>query len=89
MEEVTKDSILQALKEAGIENLDQFAESLARSGKESPFGDTTGFQNPGDLVSGGKLIAIYKWDRTSDDSEILNSLEDVRSVNSLNQQLGE
>lgn len=89
MEELTKESILKALKDAGIENLDQFALALANSGKESPFGDLSGIQDPGDLVSGGKLIAIYKWDRNSDDSEILNSLEDIRSINSLKQQLGE
>ena len=59
MDEVTKESILQALKDAGIESLDQFAESLARPGKESPFGDTTGFQNPGDFIQ--KFIGIRKF----------------------------
>lgn len=61
---------------------------MARPGTDSPFGENNDFLNFGDLVSGGKLIAIYKWDRTADDSEILNSLEDVRAINSLNQQLG-
>ena len=91
MPEVNKEQILQALQDAGITNLNEFAESLAAQDTNSPFGnlDAAEIPNPGDLVSGGKFIAIFKWDRTADDSAILNSLEDIRSINSLEQQIGE